>query len=351
MRTSILAGLTLISIITAVPVSAFERLFCSTGQAVDWKADTLHFRLENTLTGRDFDSNSTWTPPLRSAMLKWNNVSGSNLNITTEYGTTGQFPSLGNNVNDIQWTSLDPGVLGLTESIDSCFFGSMVEVDISFASGKTFATYTVSMTGGSPSLEATAIHELGHGFGLGHEDDVLSVMFPTAPFGSVGQNDQAEPFPDDREGARYFHPDATTSVDIGVSAWNRVVRPTGWPPVDTVFQEPITSPTSVTRGSSLSFKLTLMNLGTEGRTVSMIYLLSPTRDIKGAVAAGSARLLGSIMVTMLRGSTRTLSLSPQVPSNTPTGKYYIGGYVNPTALGDATPSNNYVDLATVIEVK
>lgn len=137
-----------------------------------------------------------------------------------------------NNTAAVPTDLLDPGVLGVTFTVNQ---GSQwVDMDIAFADvpdniGWNFETNPDCVSISDPagygySFLLAAVHELGHGLGLGHEPTgneapgtpwFIATMNPRYPSGgAVSSNNIVELWTDDRNGLRYLYPPSGPSQPI-----------------------------------------------------------------------------------------------------------------------------------------
>ena len=125
----------------------------------------------------------------------WSSISGSNFRMQSG-GTTTRCPSLvrecpgaqrRDGFNDVGWTQLSNGTLGVTWSTSSG-----PEADMSINTRYTWVTGCRNVSGAF-DLETVYLHENGHVAGLGHSTDINAIMYPSyqAARCTLGADDRA----------------------------------------------------------------------------------------------------------------------------------------------------------------
>ncbi len=145
-----------------------------------------------------------------------------------------------NSICFAQSASFSTGVLAFTTSVTSdivpenfgpktsSFFGQILDSDILFNPGETFATPT-ALNSSAYDMESVLIHELGHFFGFSHSGVLRAMMYPFAPFKGAFTGDRPSPATpsgpladDDRAGLRVLYPN---SADPNVGTISGFILP------------------------------------------------------------------------------------------------------------------------------
>jgi hypothetical protein len=341
----VVAGLASLLIATPSSVLAYSWSTCD-GSRLKWNSAWTNMYISTT----SFPAGTTWDSRLQNAMWHWNNVKNSRFNFYVGRDTDGTWSS-GNGKNEVVLGTIDGagGTLAVTKSRWKCYWAPLqgwefgrIEADIVFDVAEPWTTGTIGYTNYSTyiNFESTALHELGHALGLGHEDRVMATMNSKYPGGgTLGHWKEWDPLPDDRQGIRYLYGgDGTTEIDIAVSAFKRTGTGTSGL---------VTTPLSAARGSTVTFEYSLANQSTSAPAYDVGFYLSADSYISTSdtylsgtyVSGGSA----SYMVTW----TSTLT----IPSWVQPGTYYLGVIADPyNQLAESNESNAYQEAPRTIRV-
>lgn len=327
------------ALLLAAPAGAYGWDDCS--GKVHWDRGWNNLYISTT----SFPAGSAWDGRLQNAMFRWNDVKGSGFLFYVGRDTDGSH-ALGNGVSEVYATPAPSGsALAVTRIRYSCywFFGwvqGIDETDVAFDSNLTWSTAALNYANlGSPwSFEAVALHEFGHALGLNHEDRWMATMNSFYPdSGPLGQGRTWDPLPDDREGARFLYPDATTETDVAAS----VFRSTGGGSSGLV-----ASATAATAGSSVSLGFSFGNLGIQRADFQIGFYLSHD----DAIGLGDV-LLGTSTAWAERGAMGTYTRSLTIPASTPAGDYFLGFFVDHgNALVEAKEGNNPAAMPRPIRI-
>jgi hypothetical protein len=148
---------------------------------------------DNGIGGYTFQFNSTFAQnaaalaAVKRAMETWRCTSGVNFGVGTT--TTAIDTNLTtDNVNVIRWGILPSGTLGKCYwSYSICTgYNPKKDIDITFSktAGVNWNYGPAATTSGKSDLESVALHELGHGLGLGHVSNLGNSMFPVLTNGT-----------------------------------------------------------------------------------------------------------------------------------------------------------------------
>lgn len=295
-----------------------------------------------------FPAGSIWDTRLQNAMATWNDVKNSDWRFYVGRDTDGSHDD-DNGVNEIYFDNDEGpnGALAVTHSRWTCYwlFGNHKwydEADIEFNDNLSWNTgsYNYNNATGSPfCFEGIALHELGHVLGLNHEDRWMATMNSYYPNSGVfGNYKEWDPYADDRQGVRYLYSDATSEIDIACS----VLKRTGSGTSDLT-----SSPSSVSKGSSVTIEYTFSNLGTSRVDFNIGYYLSND----AIITTGDTRLTSNSGAYANAGSTGTYTRTLTIPSSTATGTYYLGVIVDyNNSVSEANESNNACPMPRAIYI-
>lgn len=231
----------------------------------------------------------------------------------------------------------------------SCLFSvaEYKEADVMVADDLIYTNEDESFWNWSEAAEGQAIvtHELGHYFGLGHQDPaalITSIMRsggqgPLALIGGTGFH--GAPYPDDATGARYFYPGSTVT-DLFASAQKLN------PATNRVEATDLPNQITKCRGSNINVTTTVGNDGnTPATNVSFRIYLTQTPG----VAAGGINLFVGAVSFSPNPLTQTRTL--QIPSMVPNGAYWIQWEIDSGhSISESSENNNFVHSAMTINV-
>jgi len=226
----------------------------------------------------------------------------------------------------INSTNFGVGVLATTYGTYYTNNGHMAESDIAFNRGWNWEYQTNRDCDFDADISFTevAIHELGHAFGLMHEDDVPCVMNTfNDPTKGLGPNQIVVPNADDVKGVRvlYFKPfDFPLIVELsaGNSFQTKISNRT-----------PIMVPTTARTGGKVPLKFAVHNRGNSNANgVKVGFYLSQNSTI-----SPSDRLIHSFTLNSLAlGRVSQGEVALVIPKNVSPGIYHLGYYVDPEDL-------------------
>ena len=306
----------------AAPAEAYNYKRCNSKNSV-WKSSTKTFLAAPI----SFPLGSGLQAALDASVDGWNLHSpASQFNFNVLYQDSPSY-SLGDGTNSILFTdgyAWDPGALAVARTLrDPCiwpiFNQKIKEVDVLFNPDFVWSTDTnpEPPVAGSPfNLALVSLHELGHAFGLKHENDVMGTMDAFYPGGGpLGNDNDVHPHADDARGVRGGYGTAGVAHDLAASASRRDGAGTS---------EAIPTRATTFRGIPQAFEFTIENRGTVDQGSLLIeYYLSGNRLITPADT-----FLGSSTFVVDKGTTATLAANVIVPVALPPGDYFFGYIVD-----------------------
>ena len=297
-----------------------------------------------------------WRDALAYVVGRWNaNPSSLGFSISYDDPSVGR----GNGESEVWWEP-GPGAPAITEAWYDSSTCTFTEADIVFDNNEHYH-YTTSKTslwpywGAYRPFQTTAMHEFGHGGGLGHTANTYSIMGTDwEHLHTNGSTARAYPGEDASAGlVALYGLWSGAPEDVGVVHWRRIGNngeysthsrtrilnssgselPKTCTPSPTC-REPVYK---VKRGQAVQLELTYENLGKSCKTVAVGYYLSTNDTI-----ATSDRFLGSSSQSLCRNTASTVKKKLTIPTNLTSGRrYYLGAIVDYTgALSEAYEHNN-----------
>lgn len=295
-------------LLAAAPLAAFTYIM---NDPASWTGQKILL----TLRAGDFSSGDQETKAVIQAYQAWNNVPGQKLQIS--YLIDDCDPDDGNDgVNCVCWQPEEQfggGVLALTQV--GALGGQIVNADIWLNEDLdwTFETDSYFDEQKPYSFQLVLLHELGHALGLGHEDAALATMnsyYPNA--GPLGPDFDIAPHGDDRAGQRSLYGDGKTVKDLAASNYARAAAGRSEPISPTQHGDP---------GEIISFKHTVVNLGTVSVSeIRVAYYLSEDSEIDGKDTFLKSDAIDNVSAHSAK--TRTVALT--IPADSPDRRAYLG---------------------------
>ncbi len=326
-------GVVLVFGFAAHPAEGWDYRNCR-GNNVTWPADG--YLMEGNTTS--FPNGSAWTTSLLSAVSAWNLRAPS-----TDWDFTFVFTNRDLDSGD-SWNvvAIDNGydfdgaamvtIVRSTWCLWPFWNKRITEADIvvdPVIPGFTWDNATNPDSFDSFSSSTIAfVHEMGHGFGLQHDNGQLATMNDRLPTGgSIGNDFDADPHADDVAGDRGGYGTVGSSNDLIASAFRRL-----GPAVDT---ELILPPGRSQRGGSASYLFTVGNRGVSTRTTRVDFYLSTNQRITTADT-----FLGSTTLSIPAGVTTTRTATVNIPAGQPLGRYHFGYIVDAGGTTAETDEGN-----------
>jgi len=208
-----------------------------------------------------FAQNAAAVAAVKRAMETWRCTSGVNFDVATT--TTAIDTNLtADNVNVIRWGVLPSGTLG------KCYWSYAIctgyspkkDIDVTFSSLATvnWNYGPAATTSGKSDLESVALHELGHGLGLGHVSNAGSSMFPALMNGTDVRTPSAS---SDVLGAAYVMNISTTAATCSGTSKMIALNANNCHFINVGVEEEILSPISILPNPNKgSFRLNMENI-------------------------------------------------------------------------------------------
>jgi len=345
------------------PASAYTTYTCL-GDKLKWNGNTARLRPSAT----SFPAGSAYTAALDEAISTWNN-NPSNFYFTTSYNE----PSvgMGNGESEV-WFSNDASILSGAPAITytwwNCYwlFGNHVnytEADVIFDVNVAWSPSNTKgqlwpYGGRARPFQTTAMHELGHALGLGHENRTYNIMGEDwTHIHANGGTTKAYPGEDASHGAVFLYGLWSASPqDVGVVHW-RYVGASGEYSTHARTRLFNTSGAELSRfmdageprywvrpGDTIRLELTYENNGATTQYPTVEFYLSTNDYI-----SRSDTYLSNTTMTLVRSTVLTTTHTLTLPSwLVPGTNYHVGALIDPTSLiGESNESNN----ATYIGVR
>jgi len=336
------AALFALATVAGSPASAYDYNHC-VGDRIDWGRTSVTFYPSRIA----FPTGSVERSALDAAFDAWNNhAPGTRFRFATVYDDAPTWAS-GDGKNSVGFTNeynWGANTLAVALRSWSCYLwgdGDLTEVDVMFrplpAGSWTFVTSPPSppSPNGPYYLSLVGIHELGHAFGLNHQQGVIGTMNDTYPSGgTLGNLNLIHPHSDDVYGNRVGYGTCCTERDVYANAYKSTSSTTtDW----------ISAPYQAYRGYPVNFQFTIGNRGTTNEGSARVqYYLSTDRFI-----STSDTYLGAATFSLNSGGTSTFNAWVTIPASQPGGSYYLGWIVDPlNSIAEIDEANNAVALVS-----
>ena len=342
----VLAFATLASIAPSADAAGY--VWRCRGENTTWGGSTVTWRPS---TG-SFPIGSAWRGSLESASFAWNNQTpSSNFRFAFSY-VGGNTYTAGDGVNQILVTNSyawEPGTLGVTllRRNKGCPIWpfsrpKISEADILFNPAFTWDNQTnpaFPLPFNQFNSTIVALHEMGHAFGLRHENNVMGTMDEFYPDGGpIGNANEVHPHADDVLG------------NISGYAWQPLFGPWQRDVLASAFRRTgagtsgqIVAPASVGRGVARSWQFTVENRSLYDQNgVRVQFYLSTDRWI-----SSGDTYLGATTLNLPAMFTGTLTANVAIPISVAPGQYFFGYIVDANnQIAEFDEGNNAVGYAT-----
>jgi hypothetical protein len=328
-----------------------------------WKCGSTNVKWAgNSVTLRASQIGFPWGNPYRTALgsvaTRWSNTP-SKMNYFIQYDEVGV--AEGNGQSEVWWSSsISPPAYATIWWNGSC---QIVEGDVVFKNTVAYTTSTLKgdlwpYSGAYRPFRTTAMHEFGHVQGLGHTNNVYSIMGQDwTHIHANGSTATAYPGEDAVAGSVVVYGlDAANVQDLGIAHWRYTgmsgeysthgrTRLFNTLNAELAKVSAAAEPTyKVNKGQWVKLEMTYENMGkTSPLTVKVGYYLSTNNLITTADT-----FLGEGTVTLSRGVPSTTNNTTLViPSSLTSGQtYYLGALIDYTHLvSEVYESNNATYLA------
>lgn len=235
------------------------------------------------------------------------------------------------------------GAVGVTAVRMSSCDSDIIEADVAFDAAQMNEWGSPPCNTYNPfGSRTTVVHEFGHALGLDHDDRFMNLMMTSDGEGKYCGNFVIEPHPDDVAGGRFLYNSGRRSVDIGTSAHWLVG-------LNDVALSPPTATTAVCPGELHVFRWSVGNLGTEGTTYDVAFVLS----FDQVISTSDIWLDGNVGAFEPVGAFTTWVQTSRIPTSVAWGTDYNVGVILDWA--DLVPerrwSNNATALAGKVHIK
>lgn len=350
----------LLAIATLVPIAfvpiadAAGYVWRCRGENTTWDSSTVTWRP----TTGSFPIGSAWRGSLETASFAWNNQTpSSRFRFAFSY-VGGNTYTAGDGINNILVTNSytwGTGTLAVTllRRNKGCPIWplsrpKLSEADILFNPAFTWENATnpalplpfnpITLRYDRFNSTIVALHEMGHAFGLAHENNVMGTMDEFYPDGGpIGNANEVHPHADDVAG------------NLSGYAWQPLFGPWQRDVVASAFRrtgagtsEEIPAPASVGRGVVRSWPFTVENRSLYDQNgVRVQFYLSTNRWI----STGDT-FLGSTTLNMPSMFTGTLTANLTIPASVTPGQYFFGYIVDANSqIAEFDEGNNAVGYA------
>ena len=341
--------------------SAYEYWTCL-GSKITWSSGSPTMRLSSV----SFPSGS-WRTAMTDVCDHWSD-GPAQFEWNVVYGDTSV--GVGNFQNEAWFTTSQSLLNGApARCISWSYCANWAEADIVFDAAVAYTTSTskTALTpygGASRPFRTTALHELGHGVGLKHENDEYNIMGQDWDhIHANGSTARAYAGEDGFDGAVYLYGTASGRQDVGVVHWKWTGRSGEYSThartsvfkqngalapgfTDRTFNANGEPGFKVSRGETIQVELSFENNGASSQSPLVEYYVS-TNDFISTFDT----FVGSRRPTVNRNGVYTFTQTIVVPSNLTVGAvYYVGAVVDPDDdIDEFDEGNNATYIAIKIE--
>ncbi len=335
LRFAFLAGCVSVFVSSAASAHSYYVL---DGQPIRWFGN----RCVRFLSPATFPPGSEADLHVRSAMGEWNRVAGTSFVYSfvrpdQDYPID-HFDGLNDTAAVPSW-QLDPGVLGVTYLVNygpEWFDTDILFSDLPGGAGYSFDVFPDCEVVTHPpthgySFLLIALHELGHGLGLGHDplgteqpgsSWFVATMNPRYPSGGpFGLENIIELHADDRNGIRFLYPHSGPSMprrtDLAAAAYTSSSVVGRAVPI-------FVTPTEAYPGEVILLRAGIENLGTTNEFyVQQSFFLSGNDQIEP-----DDLFLGSLRWDLAIGDALSFDVNIPLPADMAAGSYFLGSILD-----------------------
>jgi len=271
-----------------------------------------------------------WNPWAEDALYRWNNIGASSFQFYIDHDDSDHCSSLPTSNNAVEWDDFSNGICdddpsGLLAICLLYYEAEIRNADVLFNNQYTWTTGARPWTTNAPyEFNTVAIHEFGHAIGLEHENRWVATM------NCIYHANFQQIHADDRAGVRHNYPSGSMT-DISLTNWTKNDNS-----CDTAARL-VNGPTSANPGDLVSIEWVVENHGTTSVTYNVRFYLSSNDLITTSDTILGTNNGASISYT----GSATFAKNLTIPSDTPSGTYWIGVIVDyDNKVSEANESNN-----------
>lgn len=225
--------------------------------------------------------------------------------------------------------------------------GTVVEADVMFYNGIAYEDNMNKINfwgfgGNSRPFETTAIHELGHTAGLGHENNEYNIMGGDYTFIHVNGDSVRSYIGEDGSDGLVWLYGSRNAEDVSVVNYKYKGRSgaysahehtqlydtsgnilSGSNSTSTCYRNMCETTYDVSAGQTVDFEVTAENSGRNSQTVNISYYLSTNSTI-----TTTDTLLATDSISVSRRDADTIKKRLTIPNNLQTGNYWLGAIID-----------------------
>ena len=202
------------------------------------------------------------------------------------------------------------------------------------------------------NMPIRAVHEFGHGFGLAHENGRLATMNEDYPHGGVVGGREIVPHADDLVGLRDLYGIGETGRDVAASAYYHPCDRKPGPGCSSrkVVEIDLPSGRPIVGGPPFRITYTVENRGTMNcHDCRIDFYISPDRNIAPSAGGSDDVHIGTTMVDLPAGSTKTGTASLGIPPGVVEDRNYHVGFIVDRFNANGTPCADLLNNTAVLK--